>query len=129
MSRRYGLLADHVTSAKVIDARGQLLTADSSTNPELFFAVRGGGGGTYGIVVEATLRIVEVPVVTLGHIVYKGLNTAVALLDRWVRYHGGREERGPRSSCEASWQPGSQRTGRCVSNVSDVARQAIGIVL
>jgi FAD/FMN-containing dehydrogenase len=62
MSRAHGLLADHILSAKVVDARGQLLTADASTNPDLFFAIRGGGGGTYGIVVEATVRLVEVSV-------------------------------------------------------------------
>lgn len=82
MSRKYGVLADNIVSAKVVDAQGKLLLADSNTNPDLFFAVRGGGGGTYGIVVEATLKLVEVPVVSLGHISYKGLDTAVELLDR-----------------------------------------------
>jgi FAD/FMN-containing dehydrogenase len=82
MSRKYGVLADNVVTVKVVDAQGRVLQADESVNPDLFFAVRGGGGGTYGIVVEATLKLVEVPVVALGHIKYSGLDTAVDLLDR-----------------------------------------------
>jgi len=35
-----------------------------------------------GIVVEATVELIQVPVVTVGHIYYKGLDTAVELLDR-----------------------------------------------
>jgi FAD/FMN-containing dehydrogenase len=84
LSRKYGLLADNVLSAKVVDAQGRVLQADTKTHPDLFFAIRGGGGGSYGIVVEAVLRLVEVPEVTLGHIRYKGLDTAVELLDRCV---------------------------------------------
>jgi hypothetical protein len=35
-----------------------------------------------GIVVEATVKLIEVPIVTVGHIYYRGLDTAVSLLDR-----------------------------------------------
>eukprot|EP00878_Enallax_costatus_P027316 GHUV01029389.1.p2 GENE.GHUV01029389.1~~GHUV01029389.1.p2 ORF type:complete len:138 (+),score=38.13 GHUV01029389.1:1119-1532(+) len=40
MSRKYGVLADHILAAKVVDARGRLLQADEHNNPDLFFAVR-----------------------------------------------------------------------------------------
>lgn len=40
MSRKYGVLADHIVGAKVVDARGRLLQADAHTHPDLFFAVR-----------------------------------------------------------------------------------------
>eukprot|EP00775_Hariotina_reticulata_P011298 gene11298-11448_t len=86
LSRMYGVLADHVTAAKVVDAQGRVLQADDRINPDLFFAIRGGGGGTYGIVVEATVKLIEVPVVALGHIHYKGLDTAVRLMDRFQRW-------------------------------------------
>lgn len=82
LSRKYGVLADHILEARVVDAKGRVLVANPKSNPDLFFAVRGGGGGTYGIVVEATVRVVEVPVVTVAHIGYRGLDTAVDLLDR-----------------------------------------------
>jgi FAD/FMN-containing dehydrogenase len=51
-------------------------------NPDLFFAIRGGGGGTYGIVVEATIKLIDVPVVAVGLIKYSSLEHGVAVLDR-----------------------------------------------
>ena len=82
LSRQYGTLADSVVSAKVVDAQGQLLEANPIENPDLFFAIRGGGGGTYGIVVEATIKLYEVPRVTIGILRYPNLVTAARLLDR-----------------------------------------------
>lgn len=40
MSRKYGVLADHILAAKVVDAQGRLLQVDAHTNPDLFFAIR-----------------------------------------------------------------------------------------
>jgi FAD/FMN-containing dehydrogenase len=76
------VLADHILSARVVDHKGRVLLANERSNPDLFFAIRGGGGGTYGIVVEAVMKLVEVPVVTLAHIGYKGLDDAVDIMDR-----------------------------------------------
>jgi FAD/FMN-containing dehydrogenase len=76
------MLADHILSASVVDAKGRVLLASPQSNPDLFFAIRGGGGGTYGVVVEAVVRVIEVPVVTVAHIGYKGLDHAVDLMDR-----------------------------------------------
>jgi FAD/FMN-containing dehydrogenase len=42
--------------AKVILANGSLVTASPNQNPDLFFAIRGGGPGTYGVVVETTIK-------------------------------------------------------------------------
>ena len=42
----YGLGADQVLSPQVVTADGRLMTADLTTNPGLFFALRGGGLGT-----------------------------------------------------------------------------------
>ena len=52
----YGLGADQVLQAKVILANGSLVTACPTENGNLFFAIRGGGGGTYGVVVETTIK-------------------------------------------------------------------------
>jgi FAD/FMN-containing dehydrogenase len=82
LSRKYGVLADHILSARVVDHKGRVLLADPRSNRDLFFAIRGGGGGTYGIVVEAVVKLLEVPAVTLAHIGYKGLDGAVDILDR-----------------------------------------------
>ncbi|KAI8468062.1 MAG: hypothetical protein J3K34DRAFT_523261 [Monoraphidium minutum] len=85
-TRKFGLLSDSLISAKMVDAKGQLLSVDEESHPDLLFALRGGGGGTYGIVVEATIRLFEIPVVTLARIKYESLEHAVALFDRFQRW-------------------------------------------
>ncbi|SPO00670.1 uncharacterized protein DNG_03418 [Cephalotrichum gorgonifer] len=52
----YGLAADQVLSLNVVTADGRFVTADVHENRDLFFALRGGGGGTYGIVTSAIVR-------------------------------------------------------------------------
>ncbi|KAJ9635852.1 hypothetical protein H2199_008205 [Coniosporium tulheliwenetii] len=59
--RALGMAADYVASAKVILADGTTVVASPTSHPDLFWAIRGGGGGTYGIVVEYTLKLSTFP--------------------------------------------------------------------
>ena len=52
----YGLGADQVLEAKVVLASGKLVTASPCQNPDLFFAIRGGGPSSYGVVVETVVK-------------------------------------------------------------------------
>ncbi|KAL8674027.1 MAG: hypothetical protein Q9168_001559 [Polycauliona sp. 1 TL-2023] len=52
----FGLGADQVLEAKVVLANGQVVTANPCQYPEIFFAIRGGGGGTYGVVISTTVK-------------------------------------------------------------------------
>lgn len=56
LSSKYGLAADQVLSWEVVTASGDLVTASPSENEDLFWALRGGGGSTYGIVVSMTVK-------------------------------------------------------------------------
>ncbi|KAK8081695.1 fad binding domain-containing protein [Apiospora saccharicola] len=53
VSSTFGLGADQVLLLGVVTADGCYVTADPFTNPDLFFALRGGGGATYGIIISA----------------------------------------------------------------------------
>lgn len=52
----FGLGVDQVLQYKVILANGESVTANKCVHPDLFWALRGGGGGTYGIVMEVTMK-------------------------------------------------------------------------
>lgn len=53
----YGMAADRVVQFRIVTPDGELRTANRCQNPDLFFALRGGGGGTFGVVLEATHRV------------------------------------------------------------------------
>lgn len=56
LSSVYGLAADNTLSFDVVLTSGRLVTASRSENQDLYWALSGGGGGTYGIVVSVTVR-------------------------------------------------------------------------
>ncbi|KAK2873242.1 hypothetical protein FQN49_002498 [Arthroderma sp. PD_2] len=51
-----GMSTDHVLEYKVVTAGARFVTANEYQNPDLFWALRGGGGGTFGVVTSVTLR-------------------------------------------------------------------------
>ncbi|XDG00628.1 hypothetical protein ABKA04_000243 [Annulohypoxylon sp. FPYF3050] len=56
LSSKYGLAADQVLSFKVVTVSGDIVNADPTHNGDLFWALRGGGGGTFGIVLSMTIK-------------------------------------------------------------------------
>jgi FAD/FMN-containing dehydrogenase len=60
-SKRYGLAAAGLIEAEVVTADGQVRIANACTNPDLFWGLKGGGGGSLGIVTRLTLRTRELP--------------------------------------------------------------------
>ncbi|KAJ5124977.1 FAD linked oxidase N-terminal [Penicillium bovifimosum] len=55
-SHDYGLAADQVLEAQVVLANGNIVTANACQFPDLYFAIRGGGGGSYGVVTSMTVK-------------------------------------------------------------------------
>jgi len=62
LSNTLGLGADRALQFKVVTPDGQYLTANACQNQDLFFALRGGGGGTFGVVMEMTTRVEPKPI-------------------------------------------------------------------
>src|SRR5581483_8629332 len=57
-SRKYGVTGDLVLEAEVVTANGSVLIANNISYPDLFWALRGGGGGKYGIVTRWKLQLI-----------------------------------------------------------------------
>jgi FAD/FMN-containing dehydrogenase len=64
-SKGFGLAAAGLLEAEVVTADGEARIANACTNPDLFWALKGGGGGNFGVVTRLTLRTRELPP-TLG---------------------------------------------------------------
>ncbi|KAI4940790.1 hypothetical protein J4E91_011234 [Alternaria rosae] len=56
LSTEFGLAADQTLSFEVVTAEGKMLTASATENTDLYWALSGGGGGTYAIVLSLTVR-------------------------------------------------------------------------
>jgi FAD/FMN-containing dehydrogenase len=54
VDRAYGLTCDRLVSAQVVLADGSIVTCDANTHADLFWALRGGGGGNFGVVTAMT---------------------------------------------------------------------------
>jgi len=60
-SKHYGMAAAGFLEAEVVTADGKVRIANACTNPDLFWALKGGGGGTFGVVSKLTLRVRDLP--------------------------------------------------------------------
>jgi FAD/FMN-containing dehydrogenase len=60
-SKHYGLAAAGLLEAEVVTADGKIRVANACTEPDLFWALKGGGGGSFGVVSKLTLRLHELP--------------------------------------------------------------------
>jgi hypothetical protein len=60
-SKRYGTAATSLLEAEIVTADGRLRIANASQHPDLFWALKGGGGGTFGAVTRVTLRTHPLP--------------------------------------------------------------------
>jgi FAD/FMN-containing dehydrogenase len=60
-SKRYGLVAASLLEAEIVTADGKTRVANAAQEPDLFWALKGGGGGTFGVVTRVTLATHDLP--------------------------------------------------------------------
>jgi len=60
-SKKYGTAAASLLEAEIVTADGLVRIANACTHPDLFWALKGGGGGSFGVVTRVTLRTHELP--------------------------------------------------------------------
>ncbi|MCD6054617.1 MAG: linked oxidase domain protein [Rubrobacteraceae bacterium] len=65
MVRKHGLAIDDLISAEIVTADGELLRVDAETHPDLFWAIRG-GGGNFGVATRFQYRLHEVDTIVGG---------------------------------------------------------------
>ena len=66
--RKHGLTIDDLLAAEVVTADGELLHVDAETHPDLFWAIRG-GGGNFGVATQFTFRLHEVDTIVGGMLI------------------------------------------------------------
>ena len=82
--RKYGLALDSVVAAELVTASGAVVRASADDNPELFWAIRG-GGGNFGIVTAVEFEAHETTDVFFGRIVFPAAEAA-GVLQGWAEH-------------------------------------------
>jgi hypothetical protein len=77
LGRKFGLAIDNLLAAEIVTADGQVVRADSERNPDLFWAIRG-GGGNFGVATRFLYRLREVASVVGGILILPATAETVA---------------------------------------------------
>jgi FAD/FMN-containing dehydrogenase len=82
LGRKHGLTCDHLLRAQVVLADGRIVECDEHRHEELFWALRGAGGGHFGVVTSLVFRILPAPATTVFHLVWPP-PAAAAVIQAW----------------------------------------------
>ncbi|KAL7134750.1 hypothetical protein ABFS83_11G046700 [Erythranthe nasuta] len=89
LMRKYGLGADNVIDARIVDAKGNILDR-KTMGEDLFWAIRGGGGGSFGVILAWKVRLVKVPLIVTVFTVSKTVDQqdrqgGNKILEKWQK--------------------------------------------
>lgn len=89
-SKRFGTAAGNLLQARVVTADGIGRTVNAARDPELFWAIKGGGGGNFGVITELTLRTFDLPEwfgAVFGRIKAKSPEALRALISKVLHFY------------------------------------------
>jgi len=84
LARRYGMAANSVTAVELVNADGELVRADADHEPELFWALRG-GGGSFGVVTALEFKLYPISEVYAG-VLFFPIERGREVLTAWRRW-------------------------------------------
>jgi FAD/FMN-containing dehydrogenase len=82
LGRKYGLSCDRLLAARVVLADGRVVDCDQHHHTDLFWSLRGAGGGQFGIVTSLAFEPVPAPMATIFHLVWPA-GAAAKLIEAW----------------------------------------------
>lgn len=89
--RSFGLTCDQLTGVEIVTADGVVHRASATSDPDLFWACRGGGGGSVGIVTSMTFATSPAPSITMFQMQWPWKNAA-KIVDAWQRWAPGADD-------------------------------------
>ncbi|TCC08066.1 FAD-binding oxidoreductase [Kribbella soli] len=86
LGRRYGLTCDRLVAATVVLADGNVVTCDAEREDDLFWALRGAGGGQFGVVTSLVFAAVPSPAATRFKLTWPRIHAAevIAVWQSWA---------------------------------------------
>jgi FAD/FMN-containing dehydrogenase len=83
LSRSHGVTCDNLLEAEIVTADGRVVRASERENPDLYWATRGGAGGSFGVITRLTFRLVPVDMPFTYAAVTFPWDAAVDILEEW----------------------------------------------
>ncbi|TCO44555.1 FAD/FMN-containing dehydrogenase [Kribbella antiqua] len=85
LGRSHGLTCDSLLAAEVVLADGRIVTCSAEQDSDLFWALRGAGGGQFGVVTRLWFSTLPTPVATRFHLTWSRAD-AVGVIDSWQHW-------------------------------------------